>query len=294
MKSFLSCPRVCLLLNLFLFWMNIDIVLAGNTVNWVQLNPAFQGASFVKDLKICEGCHENDLVHYQKTLHYAGDCESCHGPRSQHVEQGGGTNLALTPAAWTSVCLQCHQGGNQKHWKGGAHASADVNCTSCHTLMQKKSERNLLSAAKEDSLCYTCHANIRAEANKSSHHPIREGKVTCSDCHLPHGSPNRTLLKGVSVNDTCFGCHQEKRGPFLWEHPPVRENCMNCHEAHGSNNNKLQNSKDGFLCLQCHTYGGHINLPRYNRVSTLSGEGCINCHMTIHGSNSPSGRKLTR
>ena len=23
--------------------------------------------------------------------------------------------------------------------------------------------------------------------------------------------------------------------------------------------------KDAFACLQCHSYGGHINLPRYNR-----------------------------
>lgn len=302
MKSFYYLPLA------FLLWM--DIVLAGNAVDWAQLNPAFQGASFVNDPKICMECHEPILVHYseeiraedtrassKKSAHKlpeAGKCEACHGPRSKHIEEGGGRKLALTTTQRSAVCLKCHQDGARKHWKGSTHEVAGLGCASCHTLMQKKSERNLLSESKEDSLCYTCHANIRAETNKSSHHPIREGKVTCSDCHLPHGSSNRTLLKGASVNETCFGCHQEKRGPFLWEHPPVRENCMNCHEAHGSNNNKLQNSKDGFLCLQCHTYGGHINLPRYNRVSTLSGEGCVNCHMTIHGSNSPSGRKLTR
>ena len=26
---------------------------------------------------------------------------------------------------------------------------------------------------------------------------------------------------------------------MLWEHAPVRENCLNCHESHGSNHDKL-------------------------------------------------------
>ena len=30
-----------------------------------------------------------------------------------------------------------------------------------------------------------------------SHHPIREGKVVCADCHNPHGSPGPKLLKEV-------------------------------------------------------------------------------------------------
>ena len=44
----------------------------------------------------------------------------------------------------------------------------------------------------------------------------------------------------------------------------------------------------------CHSYGGHINLPRYNRVSNPYGSGCVNCHITTHGSNHPSGAKFTR
>ena len=36
----------------------------------------------------------------------------------------------------------------------------------------------------------------------------------------------------------------------------------------------LLTSKDPFLCLSCHNYGGHINLPRYNRTSNPYGNGC--------------------
>ena len=69
---------------------------------------------------------------------------------------------------------------------------------------------------------------------RSSHMPLREGKIICSDCHNPHGSVTEALLKKNSINDTCYTCHAEKRGPFLFEHAPVRENCDNCHDPHGT------------------------------------------------------------
>ena len=87
--------------------------------------------------------------------------------------------------------------------------------------------------------CYGCHQQQRLQFNKQSHMPLPEGKMTCTDCHNPHGSTTQSLLKAETVNDTCYQCHAEKRGPFLWEHAPVRENCLNCHNPHGSNHEYL-------------------------------------------------------
>jgi DmsE family decaheme c-type cytochrome len=117
--------------------------------------------------------------------------------------------------------------------------------------------------------------------------------MDCASCHNVHGSTAGLLIKNT-LNETCVTCHAEKRGPFIWEHAPVRESCANCHVPHGSNHRNLLTVKDSFLCLTCHSYGGHINLPRYNRVSNPYGSGCVNCHITAHGSNHPSGAKLTR
>lgn len=117
--------------------------------------------------------------------------------------------------------------------------------------------------------------------------------MACASCHAAHGrTPG--LLKKNTVNETCYTCHTEKRGPFVWEHAPVRESCANCHTPHGSNQRNLLVSKNPFLCLSCHSYGGHVNLPRFNRVSSSYGSGCSNCHVSVHGSNHPSGAKLTR
>ena len=117
--------------------------------------------------------------------------------------------------------------------------------------------------------------------------------MDCASCHNAHGSAPSLLIR-QSVTETCFTCHTDKRGPFVWEHAPVREDCANCHAAHGSSQRNLLTAKDPFLCLSCHSYGGHVNLPRYNRVSNPYGSGCSNCHISVHGSNHPSGAKLTR
>jgi len=276
---------------------------AARDVVWTTLNPAFAEAGLVKDASVCAGCHDGAVKSYEATAHnlaftygakgelQARNCEACHGPRSKHADDPG-NDLLIDAGKQSDICLQCHQGGNRIYWQSSAHSSNG--CASCHTMMEKKSDRALLSAADEETLCYTCHADVRAQMNKAYHHPVREGKMACSDCHNVHGSVGKSLLKGATVNETCYNCHQEKRGPFVWEHAPVRENCATCHDVHGSNQRDLLNAKSSFLCLSCHTYGGHINLPRYNRTSNPYGQGCVNCHMTQHGSNSPSGAKFTR
>lgn len=276
-------------------------------VDWSAINPEFEGATFVKDAKVCAGCHEDYIKAYGKTKHgrtfkygakgdlQALDCEACHGPRSKHIENPSKSlgRDKMKPAQKAAICLQCHSGGSMMHWKSGKHQAAGVSCDSCHYVMDRRSANNLLIKEDAKSACYSCHADIRAKMLKNSRHPVREGKLDCSSCHNPHGSGN-SMLKAASVNDVCYSCHAEKRGPFLWEHAPVRENCSTCHDPHGSNNQDLLKAKGAFQCTSCHQYGGHINEPRYNRVSTPTSKGCVNCHVSVHGSNHPSGAKLTR
>ena len=92
---------------------------------------------------------------------------------------------------------------------------------------------------------------------KPSHHPILEGKVKCSDCHNPHGALTPAMVKHESVNQQCFSCHADKRGPYMFGHPPVEENCLTCHTPHGSSHNKLLNEKVPNLCQDCHVQGRH-------------------------------------
>ena len=116
--------------------------------------------------------------------------------------------------------------------------------------------------------------------------------MVCSDCHNPHGSFTEALLKKDSINDICYTCHAEKRGPFLFEHAPVRENCDNCHEPHGTVNEFSLKLSRPRLCFECHQFG-HGQNAGINAATTM-GRQCQNCHTQVHGSNSPAGGALHR
>jgi DmsE family decaheme c-type cytochrome len=172
----------------------------------------------------------------------------------------------------------------------------------------------VLNKVTQQAVCFNCHKEQRAQIHKFSSHPLDAGKMGCSDCHNPHGSNGPKLLAKKSINETCYTCHPDRRGPFLWEHQPVQDDCVNCHTPHGSVNSTLLKTRLPQLCQQCHS-GDHArtaysgaNLPGGN-ISTINGlkpyqaqsgssqtysRDCLNCHSNIHGSNSPAGAKFQR
>ena len=259
--------------------------------------------------KVCMTCHATLADTFGQTLmgridksknslRYAPQCETCHGPGSAHVKAGGGRGVggiisfrpddaSRTVEENNVICLGCHEKGNQTYWRGSTHQIRDVACVSCHTVMRKVTPRMQLKQVTVMDTCFQCHKDRRAETMRSSHMPVREGKITCANCHNPHGSATEKMLKGNSVNDTCYRCHADKRGPFLFEHAPVRENCLNCHEAHGSNHEYLLKVMRPRLCQQCHTAA--MGYPGASGSILSVGNSCQNCHTQVHGSNHPSG-----
>jgi DmsE family decaheme c-type cytochrome len=138
---------------------------------------------------------------------------------------------------------------------------------------------------------------------RTSHHPVREGLMGCESCHNPHDGSRPKMIKADWVNELCYQCHTEKRGPFLWEHAPMRESCLTCHNPHGTNHDKMLQAKLPYLCQRCHlntrhpgtlydgvTAGTTAALPSNRAVE----HACKNCHQNIHGTNSPSGPYLGR
>ena len=231
------------------------------------------------------------------------DCENCHGPGSAHVKAGGGrgvggiisfrpNDLSRTAEENNAICLTCHERGDRTNWPGSTHDTRGLMCTNCHTVMKQVSRKFQLKTAFEPDTCFQCHKDRRAQMFRSSHMPLREGKMVCSNCHNPHGSFTEALLKKDSINDTCYTCHAEKRGPFLFEHLPVRENCDNCHDPHGSVNEFSLKLSRPRLCFECHQ-AGHGQNAGINQGTTM-GRSCQNCHTYVHGSNSPAGGALQR
>jgi DmsE family decaheme c-type cytochrome len=217
-------------------------------------------------------------------------------------ESKGPSVKAMKPADANTVCLGCHDNGRQVNWHGSVHDRRNVACISCHSVHSGQSLRANLKTLRDAETCYTCHQSIRAKSLRTSHHPVREGKLDCGSCHNPHDSTTPKMVSAQWVNEKCLECHTEKRGPFLWEHAPVRENCLNCHDPHGSNHDKLLVAKQPFLCQRCHLNTRHPG-TLYDGVNALTGtsvsnraieHSCKNCHQNVHGSNAPSGPYLGR
>lgn len=274
---------------------------------------------------VCTRCHDESddfpVLSIAQTKHGVSadartpTCISCHGESAQHLHvpagQGGERPLPDFPfgkktlnnvAAHNASCINCHQGDKLTLWMGSSHSRRDVACTQCHKLHTRSDAA--LSRATVSEMCMNCHTEKRGMINRPSRHPVKEGKMTCIDCHAPHGSAGPKLMNKDSVNETCYTCHMETRGPFLWNHLPVVQDCSICHNPHGTVIPNLLKQRPPFLCQQCHEPTSHRgNTPALSgnngvAPTTPFGTGftsvpaqaraCNNCHNNIHGGNNPT------
>jgi DmsE family decaheme c-type cytochrome len=236
-------------------------------------------------------------------------CESCHGPSNEHakakkkaevpVKRTFGDNDQASVPEQNEPCLGCHESHAGNGWFGSTHESVDVGCVSCHSIHNDRDP--IFDPLEQQEVCFGCHQRVRSDTYKASGHPLRFGNMSCSDCHNVHDGNNDFLLQADNVNDTCYTCHAEKRGPFLWEHAPVTESCTLCHNPHGSNHPAMLTKRPPLLCQQCHSATGHpaeaytledMDDTRDSRF--LMARGCMNCHSQVHGSNHPSGSSQIR
>jgi DmsE family decaheme c-type cytochrome len=262
----------------------------------------------------CERCHSEIVASFALDLHgksakflddpsLEAKCEKCHGDGKKHMRTRKPEDI-LNPAKLSATqanesCLQCHSRDRDMFdWRGGRHERTDMSCLSCHSAHHAKSPEYMLASLTAEEGCFRCHKDQRKAQFLRSTHLFRTEnrvvKVGCASCHNPHGGEGRKMLQASSINETCYQCHAEKRGPFLWEHDPAQENCLTCHTPHGSNQASLLTARSHQLCQQC-----HVNmLPRHSTVAGFGvftfNRGCVNCHSQIHGSNHPSGRAFTR
>jgi DmsE family decaheme c-type cytochrome len=304
---------------------------------WAQAKP---DAGYVGGAEPCMRCHPKEFQSFAASKmgviflksprndKEALACEACHGPAAAHVASAGQQRLPSfvafrkkDPASQrNTACLQCHETSAlpRTNWTGSPHESRGVVCSDCHSIHAP--DQKVLNKATQAEACFACHKAQRAQTRRISTHPLAvtslasAPKMVCSDCHNPHGSNGPKLLVKNSVNETCYTCHAERRGPFLWEHAPVVDDCTNCHTPHGSANAPLLKARAPWLCQECHSgdHGNQVNSGANlagGNVTTINGmqqpgaaaprvqmgsRACLNCHVLIHGSNHPAGAKFQR
>lgn len=243
-------------------------------------------------------------------------CAACHGPSQAHLglaEDGTRPppDRAFGPedssADINANCTTCHAAQVAPHWAGSAHEFEELACTDCHSVHEPGGDP-VLDPGRQAGVCFDCHQRERAEFMRPHRHPVGTGHfssdaglLTCSDCHDAHGSASVADLDATTLNESCYECHAELRGPFLWEHAPVREDCSSCHLPHGAIHDAMLRQRPPQLCQQCHLARYHPStvrsgrgLPPLGADPNLLGQSCMNCHTAVHGSNHPSSPGFTR
>jgi len=201
----------------------------------------------------------------------------------------------------SDTCSACHE--KEVHeFMQSPHARVSIpkegleaqGCEICHGPASLHVEAsggrgNILNPKSDAATCFACHMDKKAEFNLPHHHPVLEGKMNCTSCHKPHAAEVRpwSATSLENINQACFDCHKEQRGPFVWEHEAVREGCVTCHAVHGSLHAKMLVARDNNICFRCHTQANFPVIGLQNHGTRVPQGTCFSagCHTAVHGSN---------
>jgi predicted CXXCH cytochrome family protein len=215
----------------------------------------------------------NSSIKSEATYVGAETCAVCHEEKNREYQLSTHARIATSKESEfvANGCEMCHGPGSIHVDEGGGKGT-------------------MINPSKNPSICFTCHLDKKAEFSLPYHHPVNEGKMSCSDCHNLHGTDPRpwTSSSMDDVNAVCFKCHKEMRGPFVFEHEAISEGCTTCHKVHGSIHEKMLFIRDINLCLRCHTQTNYPTIGDFNHGVTRFTQGtCFSggCHTAVHGSN---------
>ncbi|MFC1555860.1 T9SS type A sorting domain-containing protein [candidate division KSB1 bacterium] len=238
-----------------------------------------------------DGNYASFVTNYPELANLANiQCESCHGPGSQHGAATSKNQIAVSYEV--GVCYQCHAG--ERHyrahqWDVAAHADVprsyqnNAECGKCHTAQG-----------------FVEH--MKAEASTAPYDA--PAPITCVACHDPHNGDGENQLRAGAASDACRTCHGELResshsgfhhshqallvdgtGGFEYAektyrnstHAAISESCVTCHMAETPE--EFHVSADSLAIFGEHTF--KIVGVTAGGDTLVNSSGCENCHGTV-------------
>jgi predicted CXXCH cytochrome family protein len=230
----------------------------------------------------CDACHASHGSDYAGFLKEtpAKLCGSCHTPDQALSAKHSGYDLT------TANCIDCHNPHSStraKLLRANDHPPfAEKSCDNCHTV---GADGKPQISGEISGVCAACHDMVETEKAKPVHHaPFEAGQ--CTDCHSPHSSDYKSLLRSDG-NDLCLNCHTDIKDlqKMPTKHKPFMSGkCLDCHAPHASQYEKLTTKPTETFCLSCHTKlkddmgKGVVHTP------AKTGK-CLSCHLPHAGPN---------
>ncbi len=239
-------------------------------------------------------------------------------PRSRLIERLVGLAVAVIAcAAIAPVCAQPLQPDIDQHYQktcltAGCHESESTvglmvhppylegKCLACH-LGHDSEELGLLKPVFEEG-CVECHGAVQTTGDEASHAAHPPLNASCSECHAPHTSPQRALLREAPALNDCAKCHSgtlrdDEAKPHRHAHFEAMNQCGECHSVHSGSGDAFIRGDITETCTSCHRLSIRSNGRDLENVAerlkdapvvhgAIGQGGCAACH-TPHGSISP-------
>ncbi|MBX6422057.1 cytochrome c3 family protein [Thermosulfurimonas sp. F29] len=245
--------------------------------------------------ELCFNCHRNLRKVSYRVTHAPfkrGQCLACH---RAHF----GKTRPLLRQEGAGVCYRCHEKERTVSLHG-RYARSDMDCLLCHNPHGSDRPhlvRNFLhepygkkacgecheSGRSGVEMCLSCHRDRKSDFLKVHTHYMRsDRRPFCVNCHSPHASDNRILLRG-SPDWLCIRCHREalvQKRESLHIHPAWGR-CLDCHEGHGSRFAGMLKGDAIAVCVRCHKTQGKFTHPIGEKVKdprTGQSLTCVTCH----------------
>ncbi len=187
------------------------------TASLLLFSTALAQATEDEITKPCASCHSQEADAWQQSMHatdgtvdQGAACTTCHGD----YVRGHPDDEAMPLKVDSSMCVDCHKTTHEQ-WQDSIHASADVQCISCHA---PHSQQMRLT---DERLCKSCHQSSLDDSLHSAHW---DSDATCTSCHMTIGPETEAIASSdpalatlltpdhdfVSVSSrNCLTCHRE-------------------------------------------------------------------------------------